>query len=90
MRKITLLVFGFCLLTGTAYAEGLGAGIYRTVTGDSKGAEAMDKAHDDIKHANPNYGKFEEKTTNDVRKGLGLQPHCEPLYNKYGEQVDCK
>ncbi len=49
----------------------------------------LDGAHDGFKKANPNYGKWEENFTNSVRRDLGLKEHCEPLYNKWGEQVAC-
>jgi hypothetical protein len=49
-----------------------------------------DEAHRQFKSANPDYGKAEEQLTNDVREGIGLEPHCDPLYNKWGEQVGCQ
>lgn len=52
-------------------------------------ARLADEAHRQFKQANPSYGKWEEQLTNDVRRELSLQEHCEPLYNKWGEEVGC-
>ena len=48
-----------------------------------------DKIHDRYKKTNPNYGQWEEQFTNDVRSDLGLQPHCQDVYNKYGHHMGC-
>ncbi|WP_299508087.1 hypothetical protein [uncultured Roseobacter sp.] len=88
MRKV---VFGMALaaMTATTVQAGGLLGDAINVVAPGVGTQ-LDEAHRGFKHANPKYGKAEEKLTNDVRRNLGLKEHCEPLFNKYGEQVACQ
>lgn len=76
------------LSSGHAFAGLIGDAI-EIGCGNCGVGKALDKKHREIKHNNPGYGKAEEKLTNNVRKSLGLKPHCEPLYNKWGDEVSC-
>ena len=52
-------------------------------------ARTADHAWNGFKHANPGYGQWEDQFTNDVRSNMGLQPHCQDAYGKYGQHLGC-
>jgi hypothetical protein len=92
MKKTILIAAAGILLSTTAsfspaFAGGLlGDALNRVVPG---AGTIIDDAHRQFKQANPDYGRAEEKATNDFREGVGLPRHCDPLYDKWGKQVAC-
>lgn len=93
MKKIVSIVISGLILgsvvVSNASAGGLFADIFiRPISPEA--ADFVDQAHDEYKRANPNYGQWEEQTTNQFREDIGLQPHCAELFDKWGNSVGCQ
>lgn len=99
MRKVALALFAAVPaismalgagLIGSAHAGGFFGDGIEILCGGCGAGRALDAVNEKAKQANPEYGRWEEDLTNRVRKNFGLQPHCEPLYDRYGKQVSCQ
>lgn len=93
MKTVTKFALGLAVaasLSSSAYAGGFLTDIGRATGVITKEqAETLDGLHDRFKQANPSYGQWEEETTNRTRENLGLQPHCTPVYDRYGNEKGC-
>lgn len=94
-NKLVAAFFGSILLVSamasTASAGGLLADLGRA-TGvlTREQASALDDLHDQYKQHDPGYAGFEEDLTNRTRKNIGLAPHCDPIFDKRGNQIGCQ
>jgi len=91
--KKIVMAFGMAsslaIVSSSVSAGGIGGMFVASLCGGCGVGEFLDDVHHGVKQANPQYGKWEEESTNNVREDIGLQPHCQPVYNKWGEEVGC-
>lgn len=88
MKKLLITAAAAAMMiSATTASAGVGGDFFNYL---APGAGTfLDEIHRGIKHANPSYGQWEEGVTNQFREDIGLQPHCEPFFNKWGEEVGC-